>query len=58
MEKDILFLNAWRLSLAPTPQEGPFHVMSVRSQQIDEQNELNMLEFEDQNQCFTSFFPD
>ena len=26
-EKDIFFLNALRISLAPTPQEGPFHVM-------------------------------
>ena len=28
-EKDILFLNALKFSPAPTPQEGPCHVMFV-----------------------------
>ena len=44
-ENEILILNALRLSLAPTPQEGPFHVMFVRNQHSDELNELNMCEF-------------
>ena len=38
-EKDIFFLNALRIFVAPTRQEGPFHVMFVRNQHIDEQNE-------------------
>ena len=29
-EKDVFFLNALKVSLAPTRQEGPFHVMFVR----------------------------
>ena len=40
-EKDIFILNALRISLAPTPQEGRFHVMFVRrfvrNQHIEEQ---------------------
>ena len=28
-EKDVFFLNTLKVSLAPTPQEGPFHVMHV-----------------------------
>ena len=30
-EKDVFFLNASRISLSPTPREGPFHVMFVRT---------------------------
>ena len=30
-EKDVFFLNALRMSFAPTPREGPFHVMFVRT---------------------------
>ena len=30
-KKDVFFLNALRISLAPTPREGPFHVMFVRT---------------------------
>ena len=36
-ENDIFFLNALRISLAPTPQEGPVHLIFVRNQHIDEQ---------------------
>ena len=47
-EKDLFFLNALRNSLAPTPREGPFHVMCVRNQHIDEQKELTrMIENQD-----------
>ena len=38
-EKDMFFSNALRISLAQTPREGPFHVMFVRNQHIDEHNE-------------------
>ena len=31
-EKDVFFLNALRISLAPTPRKEPFHVMFVRNQ--------------------------
>ena len=31
-EKNVLFLNALKVSLVSTPQEGPFHVMFVRKQ--------------------------
>ena len=48
-EKDISFLNALRVSLAPTPRERPFHVMFVRNQHIDEHNELNTCEFQNQD---------
>ena len=30
-EKDVFILNALRISPAPTPREGPFHVMFVRT---------------------------
>ena len=47
-EKDLFFLNALRNSLASTPREGPFHVMCVRNQHIDEQKELTrMIENQD-----------
>ena len=48
-EEDISFLSALRVSLAPTPREGPFHVMFVRNQHIDELNELNTCEFQNQD---------
>ena len=35
-EKDVFFLNALKVSLAPTLQEGPFHVMFVRNQHTQE----------------------
>ena len=31
-EKNVLFLNALKVSLVSTPQEGPFHVMCVRKE--------------------------
>ena len=34
--KDVFFLNAPKVSLAQTPQEGPFHVMLVRNQHTQE----------------------
>ena len=48
-EKDVFFLNALRFPLTPTQREGPFHVMFVRNQHTDEQQELNMCEFESQD---------
>ena len=38
-EKDVFFLNALKKSLAPTPQEGSFHVMFVRKQYTQEPEE-------------------
>ena len=38
-EKDVFFLNTLKVSLAPTPQEGPFHVMFVRKQHTQEPKE-------------------
>ena len=35
-EKDVFFLNALNVSLAPTPQEGVLHVMFVRNQHTQE----------------------
>ena len=35
-EKDIFFLNVLRSSVAPTPEEGPFHVKFVRNQHNEE----------------------
>ena len=40
-EKDIFFLNVLRIILAPTPEEGPFHVMFVRNQHNEEKKGLN-----------------
>ena len=41
-ENDVFFLNALKVSLAPTtPQEGPFHVMFVRNQHTQEPKEPN-----------------
>ena len=39
-EKEVFFPNTLKISLAPTPQEGPFQVMFVGTQQ----NELNTRE--------------
>ena len=33
-EKDVFFLNALKISLAPTPREGPSHVMFVRNSHV------------------------
>ena len=38
-EKDVFFLNALKVSLASTPQEGPFHVMFVRKLHTQEPKE-------------------
>ena len=43
-EKDIFFLNALKLSLALVTQEGPFHVMFVGTEHIDEKKKLNTCE--------------
>ena len=48
-EKDIFFLNALKISLAPTLQEGPFQVMCVRKLHVVEQKELNTCELESQD---------
>ena len=48
-EKELFFLNALKISLAPTLQEGPFQVMFLRNQHVDEQKELNTCELESQD---------
>ena len=48
-EKEIFFLNALKISLAPTLQEGPFQVMFVRNQHVDAQKELHTCELESQD---------
>ena len=40
-EQEVLFLNTLKISLAQTPQEGPFQVRFVGTQQTREQKELN-----------------
>ena len=40
-EKEVLFLNTLKISLAQTPQEGPFQVKFVGTQQQKKQNKLN-----------------
>ena len=40
-EKEVFFLNTLKISLAQTPQEGPYQVMFVDTQQTREQKELN-----------------
>ena len=48
-EKDILFLNALKISLAATPQEGPCHVMFVGILHTEDHKELNTCEFKSQD---------
>ena len=48
-EKEVFVLNTLKISFAPTPQEGPFQVMFVWTQQTKEQNKLNTREREGQN---------
>ena len=43
-EKEVFFLNTLKISLAPTPQEGPFQVMFAGTQHTKEQKELNTRE--------------
>ena len=50
-EKDVFFQNALMISLAPTPQEGPFHVMFVKNQHTQEPKEPNVC---DRNHLFVS----
>ena len=38
-EKDVFFLDALKVSLAPTPREVTFHVMFVRKQHTQERKE-------------------
>ena len=40
-EKEVFILNALKISLAPTPQEGSFQVMFAVTQHTKEQKELN-----------------
>ena len=42
-------LNTLNVSHAPNPRKGPFHVMFVRNQHIDEHNELNTYKLESQD---------
>ena len=44
-EKDVFFLNDLTVSLAQTPQEGPFHVMCVRKQHTQEPKEPNVCDW-------------
>ena len=53
-EKEVFFLNTLKISLAPTPQEGPFQVMFVGSQQQKEQKELNTSERKGQDATKTT----
>ena len=39
--KEVFFLNTLKISIAQSPQEGPFQVMFVETQQTREQTELN-----------------
>ena len=48
-EKDILFLSAFKISLAPTPQEGPCHVVFVGILHTEDQKELSTCEFKSQD---------
>ena len=48
-EKEVFFLNALNISLAPTFQEGSFQVVSVGTQHTKEQKELKTCERKDQN---------
>ena len=38
-EKDVFFVNAVKVFLAPTPQEGPYHMMFVGKQHTQEPKE-------------------
>ena len=42
-EKDVFFLNALKISLAPTPREGPFHVMFVRTHTYSENQDATKI---------------
>ena len=44
MDKEVFFLHTLKISLAPTPQEGPFQVMFVVTQRTKEQKDLSTLE--------------
>ena len=44
-ENDVLFLNALRISLAPTPQEGSFRVMFVGTDHSQEQKEQKVCDW-------------
>ena len=42
-EKDVVFLSAFKISLAPTPKEGPFHVMFVRTHTFSENQDATKI---------------
>ena len=48
-KNDVFFLDTLKVSLAPILREEPFHVMFLSNEHSDEQNELNLCEFESQN---------
>ena len=48
-EKDVFFLNALKISLAPNPQERRFQVMFAGTQHTEEQKELNTCELKSQD---------
>ena len=48
-EKEVFFLNTLKISLAQTPQERPFQVMFVGTQQQKKQKKLNTREREGQD---------
>ena len=56
-EKEVFFLNTLKISLAPTPQEGPFQVMIVGTRQQKEQEKLNTRESKGQDAAKIAFAP-
>ena len=51
-EKDVFFLNTLKVSLAPTPQEGPVHVMFVKKQHIQEPQESKNYDMASEKKTF------
>ena len=47
--RNIFYLNALKISLALTSQAGPFQVMCLGTQHVDEQKELNTCSLKSQN---------
>ena len=44
-EKDVLFQNALRISLAPTPRKEPFHVMFVQTYHTQEEKKQKVCDW-------------
>ena len=56
-EKEVFFVNALKISLAQTPQEGPFQVMFVGTQHTKEQKELNTRDRKGQDATKITYAP-